>query len=91
MIRGGTAEGPGLRACQRFSLVPLPHRQIVATLRQYQSQASELARLFARDEQAGASVIDRHVRESVSSKSMRRSQTDLLYCLGRATEVFFRI
>ena len=64
----GTDAGPVNRGCGRFTLVHVPARRIVATLRtlrQCQALASELAPIFARDEQAGASVVDRHVRESV--------------------------
>lgn len=62
----GTAEGPGLRACQRFTLVHLPPRRIVATLRslrQCYALAAELAPLYARDESSGAPVVARHVSE----------------------------
>jgi hypothetical protein len=64
----GTANGPGLRGSKRQTLVYLPAGRIVATLRshrQCRALASELAPIFARDEQAGASAVDRHVRESV--------------------------
>ena len=62
----GTAEGPGLRACQRFTLVHIPARRVIATLRtilQCKALASELAPIFARDENAGAGVVERHVSE----------------------------
>lgn len=62
----GTAEGPGLRACQRFTLVHLPPRRIVATLRslrQCQALAAELAPIFARDEHGAAATIERHISE----------------------------
>lgn len=67
-IYRGTAERPVNMGCGRFTLLHLPNRRIIATLRtlrQCQALASELAPIFARDEQAGASVVDRHVRESV--------------------------
>lgn len=62
----GTAEGPGLRACQRFTLVHLPPRRIIATLRslrQCQALAAELAPLYARDEASEAAAVARHVSE----------------------------
>ncbi|MEA2559522.1 MAG: hypothetical protein QOH06_1026 [Acidobacteriota bacterium] len=62
----GRADGPGVRACQRFTLVHLPAGRIVATLRslrQCQTLASELAPILARDEQAGAPVVARHISE----------------------------
>lgn len=62
----GTAEGRLYLGCHRHSLVHLPTRRIIATLRthrQCQALASELAPIFARDEQAGAAVVERHVRE----------------------------
>lgn len=62
----GTTEGPGLRACQRFTLVHLPLRRIVATLRslrQCYALAAELAPIFARDEHGGTATVERHVAE----------------------------
>lgn len=62
----GTSEGPLYKGCGRFTLVHLPARRIVATLRslrQCQSLASELAPVLARDEQAGGPVVARHVSE----------------------------
>jgi hypothetical protein len=62
----GTAERPVNMGCGRFTLLHLPTRRIIATLRyfrQCQALASELAPIFARDEQAGASVVDRHISE----------------------------
>jgi len=60
----GTAEGPGLRACQRFTLTLIPEKRILATLRtirQAQALAAELAPVFARDSRDGAPTIERHV------------------------------
>ncbi|MEA2559528.1 MAG: hypothetical protein QOH06_1032 [Acidobacteriota bacterium] len=60
----GTAEGPG--TCQRFTLVHIPARRVIATLRtilQCKALASELAPIFARDENAGAGMVERHVSE----------------------------
>lgn len=62
----GTAQGPASMGRKRYTLVHLPSRRVIATLRSFrqcQALASELAPIFARDEQAGASVVDRHVRE----------------------------
>ena len=62
----GTAEGPLYRSCKRHTLVHVPSRRIIATLRTYrqcQALASELAPTFARDEQAGSPIVERHVRE----------------------------
>jgi hypothetical protein len=62
----GRADGPGTRACQRFTLVHTPARRIIATLRtlrQCQALASELAPILARDEHGGAPVVARHVSE----------------------------
>jgi hypothetical protein len=60
----GTAEGPV--AGHRFSLVHLPTGKLIATLRaagQARSLASELAPIYARDDTAGAAVVERHIRE----------------------------
>lgn len=65
IFRGAT-EGPLYRGCRRNTLVHLPSRRIIATLsshRQCKALASELAPIFARDEQAGAPIVDRHTRE----------------------------
>lgn len=62
----GTAEGPGLRACGRFTLTLIPEKRILATLRtirQAQALGAELAPIFARDSHDGAATIERHVRE----------------------------
>jgi len=62
----GTAEGPGLRACQRFTLTLIPEKRILATLRtirQAQALGAELAPIFARDTHDGTATIERHVRE----------------------------
>ena len=62
----GTAEGPASIGRKRFTLVHLPSRRIIATLRSYrqcQALASELAPILTRDEQAGAPVVARHVSE----------------------------
>lgn len=62
----GRADGPGVRACQRFTLVHTPTGRIIATLRtlrQCQALASELAPILARDEHGGAPVVARHVSE----------------------------
>ena len=60
----GTTDGPG--TCQRFTLVHIPARRVIATLRtilQCKALASELAPIFARDEQAGSPVVARHLSE----------------------------
>jgi hypothetical protein len=62
----GTAEGPASIGRKRFTLVHLPSRRIIATLRSYrqcQALAAELAPILTRDEQAGAPVVARHVSE----------------------------
>jgi hypothetical protein len=62
----GTDQGPAYRGIKRHTLVHLPTRRIVATLRshrQCRSLASELAPILLRDEHAGGSVVERHVRE----------------------------
>jgi hypothetical protein len=62
----GTAQGPASMGRKRFTLVHLPSRRIVDTLRSYrqcQALAAELAPIFARDEQAGMPVVARHVSE----------------------------
>jgi hypothetical protein len=62
----GTAEGPASMGRKRFTLVHLPSRRIVATLRSYrqcQALAAELAPFYARDEASGAPVVARHVSE----------------------------
>jgi hypothetical protein len=61
----GNAEGPA-RMSEQYSLVYLPDRRIVASLRTYRqckALASELAPIFARDAHDGAQTIERHVRE----------------------------
>lgn len=65
VFRGNT-EGPLNMGCRRFTLVHLPDRRIVATLRtirQAQALGAELAPIFARDTHDGALTIERHVRE----------------------------
>jgi hypothetical protein len=60
----GTAEGPV--AGHRFSLVHLSTGKVIATLKaagQARSLASELAPIYARDDNGGAAVVERHVRE----------------------------
>lgn len=62
----GTAEGPTGRGTHRHTLVHLPTGRIIATLRsirQCKALGSELAPVFVRDEQAGASIVERHARE----------------------------
>jgi hypothetical protein len=62
----GTRNGPRSKGCRCFSLVYLPDRRIVATLRTHgecKRLASELAPLFARDTHDGAALIEHHVRE----------------------------
>lgn len=62
----GTVNGPGVRGSKLQTLVHLPAGRIIATLRshrQCRALASELAPTFARDERAGASVVDRHASE----------------------------
>ena len=62
----GTAEGPTARGTNRHTLVHLPTGRIIATLRsirQCKALGSELAPVFARDEQAGAPIVERHARE----------------------------
>lgn len=64
----GTAEGPGLRACHRYTLVHTPSRAIIATLttlRQCKSLASELAPAWIRDQAGAAGVVERYRREDV--------------------------
>lgn len=65
-IYRGTQLGPAYPGIKRHTLVHLPTRRIIATLRtngQCQTLASELAPVLVRDEHGGAAVIDRHVRE----------------------------
>jgi len=62
----GTDQGPAYRGIKRHTLVHLPTRRIIATLRahrQCQALASELAPVLVRDEHGGGSVVERHVRE----------------------------
>lgn len=62
----GASEGRLNEGCRRYSLVHLPTRRLVVTLRslrQCQSLASELAPVLLRDEHAAGAVIERHVRE----------------------------
>lgn len=62
----GTAEGPGYQACHRHTLVHLPDRRIIATLRTYrqcQALASELAPVLIRGDPGG--IVERHRREAV--------------------------
>jgi hypothetical protein len=64
----GTAEGPGYQACHRHTLVHLPERRIIATLRTYrqcQVLASELAPALLRQELPEPErIVERHRRES---------------------------
>ena len=69
----GTADGPGYRACHRFTLVYVSQNRILATLRtlrQARALASELSRLWVRwggnepSEDPGP-ILDRHRRESL--------------------------
>lgn len=63
----GTSQGPLQPGRKRYTLVYLPTRRLLATLayaKQARTLASDLAPVFARDEQAGASVIERHVLTS---------------------------
>jgi hypothetical protein len=58
--------GSGPDRCHPRTLVNLRTGQIIATLRtarQCQALASELAPILARDEQAGAPVVARHISE----------------------------
>ena len=62
----GTAEGPLYKGCGRHTLVHLPSRRIIATMRshgQCRSLASELAPIFARDEHGGTATVERHISE----------------------------
>jgi hypothetical protein len=62
----GTAEGPLYKGCGRHTLVHLPSRRIIATLRthrQCRALAAELAPIFARDEHGGTATVERHVSE----------------------------
>ncbi len=62
----GTAEGRGYRACRRYSLVYLPERRIIATLRSYgqcKALASEMAPVMIRGDPGG--IVERHRREAV--------------------------
>ena len=63
----GTVEGRGYEGCHRHTLVHLPERRIVATLRTYrqcQALAAELApAVMIRGDPAG--IIERHRREAV--------------------------
>lgn len=63
----GTDAGPVNRGCSRFTLVHVPARRVVATLRtlrQCYALAAELAPIFARDE-TGTATVERHVRDCV--------------------------
>jgi hypothetical protein len=65
-IYRGATEGRLSEGCRRYSLVHLPTCRLVVTLRslrQCQALASELAPVLLRDEHAGGSVVERHVRE----------------------------
>jgi hypothetical protein len=64
----GTDAGPGRTGCKRHTLVHLPSRQVIATLRtkvQVRALASELAPVWLRDRELAAGVVERHERESV--------------------------
>lgn len=61
----GTADRVGKWA-EQYSLVHLPTRRVVASLKTYQqckALASELAPVLIRDEQAGGPIVERHVKE----------------------------
>lgn len=61
----GVADRVGKWA-EQYSLVYLPTRRVVASLKTYQqckALASELAPVLIRDEQGGGPVVERHVRE----------------------------
>jgi hypothetical protein len=62
----GSVSGPRPEGCHTYSLVHLSTGRVIATFRTYKqckALASELAPLLIRDEQASASVVERHVRE----------------------------
>jgi hypothetical protein len=62
----GTADGPDGNKCR--TLVHVPSRQVVATLRSARAckaLASEIAPLWLRDRELAAGVVERHLRESV--------------------------
>ena len=66
IFRGTQLGPPTYKGAKRFTLVHLPTRRIVATLRtnrQCQALASELAPIFARDEHGGTATVERHVSE----------------------------
>ena len=66
IYRGTQLGPPTYKGAKRHTLVDLPTRRIVATLRtnrQCQALASELAPILLRDEHGGGSVVERHVRE----------------------------
>ena len=63
----GTSDGRGLAACKRYSLVHLPTRQIIATMRfltQCKALAADLASSHARDASAVERMVYRHQMES---------------------------
>jgi hypothetical protein len=63
----GTIAGRGLNACKRYTLVHLPTRQIIATLRfltQCKALAADLASSHARDASAVERMVYRHKIES---------------------------
>lgn len=62
----GTAAGPGYTGCKRQTLVHLPSRQVIATLRtsaQARALAAELAPEWLRDRDLAAGIVGRHRRE----------------------------
>lgn len=62
----GSVSGAAPEGCHRYTLVHLASARIIATFKTYKqckALASELAPLLIRDEQASASVTERHVRE----------------------------
>jgi hypothetical protein len=69
----GTAEGPGYRACHRFTLAYIPQGRILATLktlRQAQALSAELSRLWVRwggrePAEDPAPLVQRFQREDV--------------------------
>lgn len=69
----GTAEGPGFRACGRYTLVYMPQNRILATFRTYghcKALASSLSRLWVRwggrePAEDPAPLVQRFCREDV--------------------------
>jgi hypothetical protein len=66
IYRGTQLGPPTYKGAKRHTLVHIPSRRIIATLRthrQCQALAAELATIFARDEQGGTPTVERHVLE----------------------------